>query len=207
MRRRSYAVPMAGPASVLLRRGGFRSVTVASGHLTDAPDRKVPRFPETRVDAVTARVRSWLMARSMGSEDLLICGGARGGDLIAAEAAHECGATVWIMLAHPPDEFERTSVAGSDDRWVDTFWWMLQRAPCWTIPTYRTTNVDVYAATNTWMLEVAEFQSRPLPPRLLAVWDGLPAAQPGGTADMVDQSRAAGADVEIVEPLGLPEPE
>jgi hypothetical protein len=43
-------------ASVLARRTGFRSVVVVTGHMTDAPDRRDARFPESetvRVSHVT----------------------------------------------------------------------------------------------------------------------------------------------------------
>jgi hypothetical protein len=150
---------------------------------------------------VAARVRTVLLGREVGPDHLLICGGARGGDLIAAEAALELGATVWLLLAHPPDEFERTSVAGSDPRWVERFWRMIQRAPTWVIPPDRAgEHDDVHAATNTWMLELARTQSTG-PPRLMVVWDGRAAVQPGGTADMVAQSRRAGAEVIVIDPM------
>ncbi len=38
--------------------------------------------------------------------------------------------------------------------------------------------------------------------RLLAIWDGLPAAGLGGTADVVRYARAAGKDVEVIWPAG-----
>lgn len=38
--------------------------------------------------------------------------------------------------------------------------------------------------------------------KLLAIWDGLPAAGLGGTADVVRYARAAGKDVEVIWPAG-----
>lgn len=176
---------------------------VATGHLTDTPDRAVPRFPESAVDAVEARIEDRLARWGVGDGGLLICGGARGGDLLAASVAHRLGATVWLLLAHPPERFEQTSVLGADERWSELYWWLLARVPSWTLEIDEATRATdaVYERTNDWMLEVADRQAGPRGTlRLLAVWDGTGAVNQGGAADMAARAGKAGAIVEVVKP-------
>ena len=187
--------------SVLHRPGGFRRVVVVTGHMTDAPDRETPRFPQSEVERVRRQVGTTFADWELGPDDLVICGAARGGDLIAARAARESGAAVWVMLAKSPDRFERGSVAGADPAWVDEFWWLLQRVPSWVldqVPGFDGRD-DVYAATNEWMLDIAERQSTGGQLNLLAIWDGRGAAGSGGAGDMVAEAAARGAVIESLD--------
>ena len=175
---------------------------MATGHLTDSPERAVPRFPERAVDAVAATCERVLRGWGLGTDDLLICGGARGGDLLAAGTARSLGATVWLLLAQPPDEFEAASVAGADIDWVSEFRGLLHRVPSWVLDAAHPSDPGpgIYAETNRWILEVAEVQAEAGHLRLLAVWDGRPGDGPGGTGDMVETARALGAEVVRVDP-------
>lgn len=188
---------------VLTLRHGFSPVVVATGHLTDAPDRPRPRFPEAAVESVEARIGDCLDRWEMGPGGLLICGGARGGDLLAAEAALARGATVWVLLAVPAERFAETSVAGGDDRWLHRFWSLLARVPSWSMaaPAELAGSDEVFAAANEWMLEVAERQAGGQPVHLLAVWDGNEPAGPGGAGDMAARAAARGATIEVIDPI------
>jgi hypothetical protein len=191
------------PISTLGRPGGFRRVVVVTGHMTDTPDRAAPRFPESQVDRVRSEIGALFDDWGLGADDLLICGGARGGDLIGALQAHARGATAWVLLSRPADEFVEGSVAGADPAWIDRYWWMLQRAPSWeltSVPRYAGRD-DVYAAANEWMLETAVFQSDRDAPNVVAIWDGLDADGVGGTGHMVESARVHGAQVEIIKPF------
>jgi hypothetical protein len=194
----------------LARAHGFGKVVVATGHMTDAPDREEPRFPESQVDLVTARVAEVFERWGLAAGDLLICGGARGGDIIAAEQASLLGCDVWLLLANPPDEFERHSVRGGAASWVGRFrhlltsgrWWVLD-APELTAGAADDAEAPddrVYEATNEWMLTVAERQA-PRSFLVVAVWDGKAAAGVGGAGHMVEEAAAMGAKVEVVDPL------
>jgi hypothetical protein len=180
-------------------------VVVVTGHLTDAPDRASPRFPESQVDRVRGEIGALFDDWGLDADDLLICGGARGGDLIGASEARARGASVWVLLSRPADEFVDGSVAGADPAWVDRYWWMLQRAPSWeltAVPKYAGRE-DVYAAANEWMLETALFHSDPQAPNVVAIWDGRDADGVGGTGHMVETARAHGAHVEIIKPFDV----
>jgi hypothetical protein len=189
-------------AMALGRRTGFRSVVVVTGHMTDGPDRAEPRFPESETTRVGGEVGAQLDEWSIGRDDLLICGGARGGDLLGAAAALDRGATVWVFLASPPDEFEQSSVAGADPKWVERFWSVLQRAPSWTLEEagVEATDDDRFAAVNAWMLKEAAFHAEGGQLRVLAVWDGSGAGGTGGTAEVVEAARQKGNSVAVIDP-------
>lgn len=182
----------------------FGQVVVATGHMTDRPTRSVSRFPERAVPAVRARIEQVLTSWQFGAGDLMISGGARGADLIAASVAQAMGASVWLLLAEPPDEFERNSVATADQPWVEQFRALVNSAPTCVLeaPVDDDDPDAVYVATNSWMLETAQSQTDGRPFRLLAVWDGRQGDGSGGTGDMVDAARKIGADVTIIDPGG-----
>ena len=139
----------------------------------------------------------------LGEDDVLICGGARGADLVAAEVARSRGATVWLLLAASPEAFVQSSVHGADPSWIEAFWLAVQRSPSWVLgrDSRFAGRDDIYAAANEWMLETAAAQAGAEPVRLVAVWDRAPAAGAGGTAHMVDAARERGAQVVIIDPL------
>ncbi|HET9517847.1 MAG TPA: hypothetical protein VFO77_08990, partial [Actinoplanes sp.] len=60
-------------------------VVLVSGHLVDGPERPEPRFPADQVSWVTDRVADVLDLWRVGPGTTLVCGGARGADIIAAE--------------------------------------------------------------------------------------------------------------------------
>ncbi len=191
-----------GSIELLQRPGGFRNVVVVTGHMTDSPARTTARFPESEVARVRECVRSLFVSWGLDDSDLLICGGARGGDLIAAFEAQRLGATVWVLLARPIPQFVLGSVAGADPAWVDEFWRLLQREPSWQLDQVDggVEGDDVYAATNDWMLDTAIRQSAGSRFGLLAIWDGTDGGGTGGAAQMVEVATARGADVEVVDP-------
>lgn len=188
---------------LLHRAGGFRQVVVVTGHLTDAPDRPQPRFPESAVPRVRRLVEERFDDWGISDPDLVICGGARGGDLICASQARSRGATVWLLLARPATEFEQSSVGGADPAWIEVFRDVLQRCPSWDLS--QTGNMpqgdEVYAVANKWMLDVAETQATAVPLIVLAIWDGADPASPGGSAGMVTEASKRGARIEVVDPL------
>jgi hypothetical protein len=195
----------AGDPDVLMRPVGFGQVVIVTGHVTDAPTRKDSRFPEAAVPAVSVRIAQTLESWRFGAGDLLISGAARGADLLAAAIARDLRATVWLLLAEPPDEFEQHSVVGAADAWVERFRALVAELPLWVLPNGRRHTDDpnaVYVATIEWMLRVALAQADGRPLRVLAVWDGRAAAGPGGAGDMVDAARRLGTEVTIIDPAG-----
>ncbi|MGH3913430.1 MAG: hypothetical protein ACRDTC_08470 [Pseudonocardiaceae bacterium] len=187
------------------RHPAYRTIVVASGHLIDAPDRKELRFPPHAEPAVTAQIRQLLERWSIGSRDLVVTGGARGADLIAAEQALARGANVTLLLAFPPEEFIERSVILPDSDWSARFEAVRERAT-----TLVATEVfgpageeSPYVRTNRWLLDHA--QALDVPMRAIAVWDGRTGDKAGGTADFVAQARRREVAVTVVNPSGTVE--
>jgi len=70
-----------------------KSVFLFSGHMIDAPGRTEPRFPndEKYVDIAANSIAAKLDKLAASKDDLALCGGACGGDLLFAEACLERG--------------------------------------------------------------------------------------------------------------------
>jgi hypothetical protein len=178
-------------------------VVIVTGHMTDTPDRATPRFPESEVSRVRTDVAAVFRSWNLGAGDLLICGAARGGDLIAATAARSLNATVWALLAHPAQQFVTDSVEGGDPAWAEEYWGLLQHAPSWDLTDIApiADRTDVYAATNEWILATANHQAHGTAPNLIAIWDGTDAGGTGGTAHMVAEAKQHNATIKVINPL------
>ena len=181
----------------------FTQVVVVSGHMVDLPGRPTPRFPPSDEPAITESIRSVLRDWGVGTGTLLVSGGARGTDVIAAEQALALGAEVWLLVALPEDEF----VAGSVDI-PGTDWHARFRALRWRCPTWFQLDElgppigddDVFERNNDWSLAVAHAQAARGELRVLAVWDGEGGDGPGGTFHLIERARALGASVEVIRP-------
>jgi hypothetical protein len=163
--------------------GGYHGVVLVSGHVVDAADRAAPRFPPSRVPWVTDRVREAFDDWDVGTGTTVICGGARGTDIIAAEEALSRGAHVIVCLALPVGEHEKRSVTLPGTDWVDRYRRLADRVevrppePGWT------TGDAAFALVNQRMVDLARSLDRT--PYALFVWDGKSGDGPGGTEDQV----------------------
>ena len=172
-------------------------VVLATGHMVDLPDRPAPRFPADEVPRVAIEVRAALATWGIGPESTVVCGGARGADLIVAEEAHARGARIVLCLALPPEEFVQRSVDIPGTEWAAQF----ER-----IARVSDTRVldggddgerdDVFARTNAWMVDVA--RSLDPNPYAIVVWNGGEGDGPGGTADMVRRLGVQGPDPRVL---------
>jgi hypothetical protein len=174
-------------------------VLLVSGHLVDAPQRPVPRFPQTRVPWVRQQVRDTLEHWHIDDGTTVISGGARGADIIAAEEARSRGARVLLCLALPPDEFRQASVALPGTDWSARYDRLLDVAEVRQLPP-QPNGADVFERANQWMLELAH-QLDPSPYAVI-VWDGKAGDGPGGTQDLVQKLgyRPDDARIRIIDP-------
>jgi hypothetical protein len=186
-----------------VRQGEFDQVVVVSGHMIDAPDRPKPRFPSSGEGRVTHAIRSSLRQWHVGPQSLLVCGGARGTDTIAAEQALVLGAAVWLLVALPDDEFIEESVALPDTDWTERYRTLRSRCPTWFQHDVLGPpgEANVFERNNDWCLASALAQAPVGHLRALVVWDGLGGDGPGGTADFVARARKHDASVAIIRPL------
>lgn len=192
----------------------FGKVFVASGHMTDTPDRVErglgERFPERKASAVRELIAAQLEEWGAGTGDLAICGGARGTDIIFAELCAGLGAQVWIFLALPEDEFVKESVQSPGTDWELRFDDVCGRE---SVKTFRQSDElksppegsSVFALTNLRMIDAARAQADE-PDRLYAVlvWDEKPTGDgPGGTSDFAARVRQLGGHLAIINPTKL----
>lgn len=62
----------------------FGKVAISSGHMIDAPERKLPRFPAEKSAAVREKIAAQLAQWEIGASDLALCCGACGSDILFA---------------------------------------------------------------------------------------------------------------------------
>jgi hypothetical protein len=180
----------------------LRQAVVVSGHMIDHPDRPTPRFPASAESAVTDAIAAVLARWGVGPGALLVSGGARGADIIAAEQALSLGAEVWLLIALPDEEFVPLSVELEGTDWHDRYAALRRRCPTrfqrdelGAAPSAE----EAFERNNDWMLDVAQSAAPRL--RALAVWDGARGDGPGGTWDFVQRARTMGALVAVVDPM------
>src|SRR5580704_2003451 len=94
-----------------------RKVAVFSGHMVDAPGRAKPRFPLDKEPIAADAIAARLADLGIGPDDLAICGGACGGDLLFAEAALARGARLALYIPFDEPTFLQKSVDFADRDW------------------------------------------------------------------------------------------
>ncbi|HEX6093370.1 MAG TPA: hypothetical protein VFZ07_08460, partial [Dongiaceae bacterium] len=88
-----------------------------TGHMTDLPDRKEPRFPPALEGA--ARIAIGAELDRLKTREIAggFASGARGGDILFHEECRKRGIATTIVLPFAPDEFAKSSVEGADGDW------------------------------------------------------------------------------------------
>lgn len=180
-----------------------RRVFLFSGHMIDAPDRATPRFPPDREATAARAIAARLDQLGMGGEDLALCGGACGGDILFAEAALERGCRVCLFLQFQEAEFLQASVAFAGETWVERYY-ALKENPLVRVrvqpeelgPAPRST--DPYERNNRWQLHTA-LAHGPDKVRCVCLWNGAVGAGPGGTRHMVETVKRHAGQVSILD--------
>ena len=182
-----------------------RHYLVFTGHRIDTPDRANPRFPQ-RIEnqvgqLITQAVQQELERR--GKHSLrAISSGANGGDILFLEACAALGIAADIYLALEQQAFCRASVADGGDEWARRFEWLCAHFPVHILAQEADPALNVWQRTNHWMLETA--MSHPGSSiTVVALWDGDEGDGQGGTRDMVDRAKAAGASTVRIDPTEL----
>lgn len=184
----------------------FRKVLVASGHMTDEPGRGKPRFPAEKEDAVREALRARLETWQIGKGDLVVCGAARGADILVAELCRDAGAHVRLLMALPRGEFVTQSVALPGTGWEGRFADLIRTCETWYQPELLGTpprGANAFQRNNVWCLDTARVHAEEGQLLALVVWDQEPGDGTGGTSDFVAEARRVGAEVAVVDPTGL----
>jgi len=168
-------------------------VVVVSGHMVDTPDRPRPRFPPGQVPRVAGEVQAALERWHVGPGTTLVTGGARGADIVAAEAARARGARLRLVLARPPEDFVKGSVALPGTDWAERFYALLGQAD---VEVVDGPDDDVYARTNDRIIAIARgIDDRP---HAIIVWNGDKGDGPGGTSDFAARLGGASGNERLV---------
>ena len=83
-------------------------LVVFSGHMIDAPDRRIPRFPPSKEEEIKELLEKQLAAMNAG---IGFASAASGSDILFLEAMLARGGKIHLVLPWPAEEFEKTSVA------------------------------------------------------------------------------------------------
>ena len=190
--------------------GGKSTLAVLfAGHMLDAPDRASPRFRAGMEGAVrsalTDRLRQIADAYS-GRHLVGVAGASAGGDILFHEVCGELGITSIVCLPVPAREYVASSVQYAGAEWVGRFQRLVGRLPTRELsrssdlprwlrdkPLYSTWERNL-----TWELYVALETGRPYT-MLLALWDDTAPSARGGVEDFVNQAKARGMPVEILD--------
>lgn len=168
-----------------------RCVFLFSGHMIDAPGRKTPRFPAEKESAAAAAIGTTLNKMAAGPDDIGLCGGACGGDILFAEACLQRGLHVEIRIPFAEPVFLEKSVTFAGETWHERYY-VVKKNPLTTLfimpqelgPTPE--NADPYERNNLWQLNLA-LSFGPEKVRFICLWDGQGGDGPGGTKHMHDE--------------------
>ncbi|MGB7951846.1 MAG: hypothetical protein WCH75_29520, partial [Candidatus Binatia bacterium] len=180
-----------------------RQVLLFSGHMIDAPDRKDPRFPADKEKIAAAAIASKLEEWKAGPEDLAVCGGACGGDLLFAEACIQRGVRLDVRIPFDEPTFLQKSVAFAGEGWVERYYQMksnektrLYVMPDELGPTVK--NVDPYGRNNLWQLYAA-LSWGPDKVKFLCLWNRKGGDGPGGTEHMYETVKKYSGRVSVLD--------
>ena len=172
-----------------------RKVFLFSGHMIDAPDRKLPRFPPDKEPLARHAIDTLLGELGAGADDLALCSGACGGDLLFAEAALARGVALEMYLPFDAPTFAVKSVDFAAGDWPARFPAASSAATLHVLPDERgplPEGADPYEQNNLWMLEAASrFGAEKVD--FICLWDGQGGDGPGGTQHLMQEvKRRAG---------------
>jgi hypothetical protein len=186
-----------------------RQVLLFSGHMVDAPDRAVPRFPPHQVAAAAEHIGAVLDALEARTGDLALTQGAAGGDLLFAEACLARGSALQLLLPLPEAEFERQSLRASADGAAWSARFAAVKARCAAPPLVLDEAVadppgggSAFEQGNLWLLATAlAYGIERL--RFVCLWDGGGGDGAGGTRHLVDEVRRLGGQVSWIDVRSL----
>jgi hypothetical protein len=171
-----------------------RKVALFSGHMIDAPGREKPRFPPDKEPIAAHAIASTLADLDIGADDLAICGGACGGDLLFAEAALARGAQLEVYIPFEEPAFLEKSVDFANSDWRARYFAAKARASLHVAPRELGAlpdGDDPYERDNRWMLDQgARFGADKL--NFVCLWNGEGGDGPGGTKHMLEEVRQRG---------------
>ncbi len=180
-------------------------VVLFSGHMIDQPDRETERFPPDMAPLAQAEIAARLARLDVGGDDLAMCEGACGGDLLFAEAALARGMRVELRLPFDEARFLRESVGFAGHAWLARYA-RVRSDPRTTVycmpPGVAPPGCDAFEQANLWQLNAALAHGADQV-WLLALWDGRSSGSPGGTDHLVQTVDRHAGQVIIIDAAAL----
>jgi hypothetical protein len=168
-----------------------RKVLLFSGHMIDAPGRKDARFPADREKIAASAIAETLAHIGAGPDDLAICGGACGGDLLFAEGGLGRGARLELYIPFDEQTFLVNSVDFADADWRDRYFAVKSRSVLHVAPDELgplAAGQDPYERNNLWMLQSAmRFGAEKID--FICLWNGKGGDGPGGSQHLMQEVR------------------
>ena len=209
-----FPSPALAPAVEVLQAGlqrfaaprGYSKVAICSGHMVDEPGREEPRFPPEKEGRVREEISRQLDLWKIGPEDLAICGGARGADILFGECCRDRGAHVRLYIPLPVGEFLNQSIRlpGPVD-WEGRFEALRRSSECCFQPDRLgppPEGISPFERNNLWITNTARVEASSGALYTILVWDESTAGDgPGGTAHFAAEVKALGGRLKIVNPM------
>lgn len=167
-----------------------RRVFLFSGHMIDAPGRVQPRFPPKQEETARLAIAAQLDELGAGSEDLALCSGACGGDLLFAQACLERGLRLSVHIPLDEPTFLKESVSFAGEKWRDRFFQvkahpntrlLIMQQELGSPPK----GTNPYTRNNLWLLYTALAYGLEKV-YFICLWDRQEGDNPGGTRHMYD---------------------
>jgi tetratricopeptide (TPR) repeat protein len=183
---------------------GQTRVLLFTGHRVDAPDRKTPRFPATKVQEARAMILDAVKREKEKPNGQLfgISGGASGADILFQEVCEELGIPSQMYLVLPKSDYIKTSVADAGPDWVERFNRLFDKlqpkilSDSGELPRWLRAKKDysIWQRSNLWMLHNALSISQDHL-TLIALWNGAKGDGPGGAEDTIKRAIDRGASL------------
>lgn len=171
------------------------------GHMIDRPDRAVPRFPAALEHDARRAIRDRLQRLDAGFG---YSSAACGADILFLEALSEMNGETTIVLPYDADQFQKDSVDFvPGTKWAERYRRALAGASDVVMASERRIAAGEMSHEYASLLidGLAGVRADELDAELapLAVWDGRPSEDRGGTGVIVSRWRRAGRPVEIID--------
>lgn len=186
-----------------------RLAILFSGHMIDAPDRPIPRFPPEMEQAAATAIAKSLDSLGAGTQDVAFSQAASGGDLLFLEACQKRGVRCQVLLPFGEPAFIERSIQASmhGDGWRDRYYAMKEKLnepprilPDELGPTPTTANS--YERCNLWLLNSALACGIDRV-RFVALWNGDKGDGLGGTFHMYEEVKRRTGRVDWIDTRSL----
>ncbi len=172
-----------------------------TGHMIDAPNRPVARFPAYKEEVAQKAIFNWLKACQKEYRYLKgISSAASGGDILFLEACIRLNIAAEIYLAAPVEEFKKASVSFAGTDWTKRFDKLISTTPYHILNSNQKSKENIWEQTNDMMLQKALASGNFI---LLALWDTNKGDGRGGTACMVEKAKKAGGKIDVINITAL----